>query len=1091
MLQQIEQQLTDLQARSLQLYKAHEYDPAIEVAETAVALARQHLGDAHLLLATSLETLATVHLSDSTYDTAWTLFQDAIAVRQRALGPQHPDLAAALDKLASLHEVAGDYPGAVPLYQAALDIRRVILGEAHPLFASSLNNLAGLLQTIGDYPAAEQLYTQALAVLRQNVEATHPTVATALNNLASLYSVLGQYAAAEPLYQEALAIRRATDDADQSHVARTLNNLAYLYESLGRYAAAEPLYQEALAIRRRTVGEHDPAFARVLSNLAGFYEGIGNYAAAVPLYRQVLEIDGRAFGEHHQTYATDLNNLAALYHAMAHYREAEALYQQALAIDRAVLGETHINYAMDLSNLAALYEAMGDYAVALPLAQQAETALRRAVGDQHPHMSALLTNQALLHQRLGGYTQAADLLQQAFAIQQTTLGHSHPLIAKTLNSLGFLAYETGDYVQAERYYRRALQMQQKVLGTEHADVSASLSNLASLYTATSQLPRALALARHAAQIDNWRIEQVFAIGSEDQRMEYLASLRRDFCIFLSLIVRCGDQSPRARQLGLQLVLRRKGLGAEALAAQRDALLGGRYPALAASLTTLTNLRMQIARRLLNGPGTEGLATHERLLTEWHKEKDLLESELARQIPEIRLQRHFRDISPNSVAAAIPPNTTLIEFVRYSRFDFAAVPSSGEESWTGGHYLAFVLNSGQSDHAQLVDLGKADPIDDLITKLRACITHGTGSVATRTVRDAPQTASTVRDATFAQLGTDLRKFVFDPLIQTQSLHTTLLLAPDGALTSLPFEVLPFEGEHLIDRYQISYLSAGRDVLRLQTVLPNLPAAPLIMADPDFDLKAPRPPEKDSETLDIHPDNTSAILGGLARLQATAEEGRQVGALFGVQPVLGAGVLKTTIMGCRSPRILHIATHGLFLPETIADHAMVAQEDSPGEADTRTRLSELSHLANPLLRSFLALAGINTWLQRETLLPAAENGILTAEDVTGLDLLSTELVVLSACDTGLGDITLGEGVYGLRRAFMLAGARTLVMTLWKVPDQETRELMVDFYRRILAGGGRAVALRAAQLALKARNPDPLYWGAFICQGESQPLQKRNLP
>jgi CHAT domain-containing protein len=144
-----------------------------------------------------------------------------------------------------------------------------------------------------------------------------------------------------------------------------------------------------------------------------------------------------------------------------------------------------------------------------------------------------------------------------------------------------------------------------------------------------------------------------------------------------------------------------------------------------------------------------------------------------------------------------------------------------------------------------------------------------------------------------------------------------------------------------------------------------------------------------------------------------------------------------------------------------------------------------LENPLLRSGLALAGANTWLKKGELPAEAEDGILTAEDVSGLDLLATELVVLSACETGLGEIHFGEGVFGLRRAFVLAGAKTLVMSLWKVPDEQTRELMEDFYRRILAGQPRAEALCEAQLEMKKKYPDPFFWGAFICQGNPGPL------
>jgi hypothetical protein len=187
---------------------------------------------------------------------------------------------------------------------------------------------------------------------------------------------------------------------------------------------------------------------------------------------------------------------------------------------------------------------------------------------------------------------------------------------------------------------------------------------------------------------------------------------------------------------------------------------------------------------------------------------------------------------------------------------------------------------------------------------------------------------------------------------------------------------------------------------------------------------------------------------------------------------------------------VATHGFFLPdqEQVPNASSHGQgldfEEFSGATDGLARLSG-PMMENPMLRSGLALAGANTWLKGGSPPDEAEDGLLTAEDVTGLDLLATELVVLSACQTGLGKIHVGEGVFGLRRAFVLAGAKTLVMSLWKVPDEQTQELMVDFYQRLMAGEGRAEALRQAQLAMKAKYPDPFYWGAFICQGDPSPL------
>ena len=389
------------------------------------------------------------------------------------------------------------------------------------------------------------------------------------------------------------------------------------------------------------------------------------------------------------------------------------------------------------------------------------------------------------------------------------------------------------------------------------------------------------------------------------------------------------------------------------------------------------------------------------------------------------------------------------------------------------------------------------------------------------KKAPATAE-------SDAGLALRAALFDRLVPELGSRTRLLLAPDGDLARLPFEVLrTSDSRRLIDAYQISYVSCGHDVLRFGAASTGEPAAPMIFADPDFDLQCSaarhlaggkreqsrvgswsrpvgRNPNCAVPLPDTVPTATTAFRARgrrsrdlhseeihFDRLPGTRAEGEAIGLFLGVRPELDAmaleGRLKTS---CRSPRILHIATHGYFLPDQERDlnHEGRGLEFGfggfGGEREGPSRLSG-PMMENPMLRSGLALAGANTWLNGGTPPESAEDGLLTAEDVTGLDLLSTELVVLSACETGLGQVQIGEGVFGLRRAFVLAGAKTLVMSLWKVPDKQTQELMVDFYQRLMAGEGRAEALRQAQLALKAKYPEPFYWGAFICQGDPSPL------
>jgi CHAT domain-containing protein len=506
------------------------------------------------------------------------------------------------------------------------------------------------------------------------------------------------------------------------------------------------------------------------------------------------------------------------------------------------------------------------------------------------------------------------------------------------------------------------------------------------------------------------------------------------------------------------------------------------------LQDLTALRQQIADKTLAGPGPEGLEAYQERLVQLNTQKEQLEVDIAQQIPEMNLEQQLYAADQEAVAIALTEDAVLVEFMRFPVYDFKAGSPKGRPRWKPAHYLAFVLPAGKPGAVTMIDLGRADLIDNRIDAFLGSIT-GRGRHDQRHLDFEPE----IPDESISTIaGVDVRAMIFDPLLPALGACTRLFLAPDGDLARLPFEVLPLDDGHcLIDTYQISYLGTGRDVLRFEAETAGLSNYALVAADPDFDLgkdAAPTPaqdtevPGRQSRDLDRSSDQRTLHF---RRLPGTRLEGERIAALLGVEPLLGAEVLENRLKEHRSPRILHIATHGFFLQDQKHD----PNEEKNGlgllslEADSR--IAHLSRLENPLLRSGLALAGANTWLKGASLPGEAEDALLNGEDVTGMDLLDTELVVLSACETGLGEVHVGEGVFGLRRAFVLAGAKTLVMSLWKVPDEQTQALMVDFYKRLLRGEPRAGALRSAQLTMKARYPDPRYWGAFICQGDPSPM------
>jgi CHAT domain-containing protein len=588
-----------------------------------------------------------------------------------------------------------------------------------------------------------------------------------------------------------------------------------------------------------------------------------------------------------------------------------------------------------------------------------------------------------------------------------------------------------------------------------------------------------------AEIDDGIIGKILSMGSEQQRAAFLASFRRRRETFLSLALNHLDKSREMVRAAFDLVLRRKALEAEGLATQRDAVMQGRNPDLQAKLRELHTLRALIVQTALAGTGPEGPGAHREWLWKLTGLRDELERELARWIPVMNLERTLRAADRGAVALTLSEEVALVEFVHLDPYDFKAVAARGEAQWKTARYVAFVLPGGAPDELQMVDLGIAERVDRLIGDLRAAVI---AEPETEDDRDMGKRRAQAAVRTHYGTGSDLRAAVFDRLTPAIGNRTRLLIAPDGELARLPFEVLPTgDGRYLIDDYQITYLSCGRDELRFGAACNGAPSAPIVLAAPDFDLgSGGRPAPKRAATS-----QPTGRGSPFHRLPGTRAEGERVAAILGVSPWLDGSALEGRLRReCCSPRILHIATHGFLLPNRKRDPFEEYQKGML-DSDSDPPLSG-PMMENPMLRSGLALAGANTWLAGARswiwdgdLPEEAEDGLLTAEDVTGLDLLATDLVVLSACETGLGKIHVGEGVFGLRRAFVLAGAKTLVMSLWKVPDEQTQQLMVNFYERLLAGEGRAEALRQAQLAMKAKYPEPFYWGAFICQGDPSPL------
>ncbi|MGH9752918.1 MAG: tetratricopeptide repeat protein [Blastocatellia bacterium] len=948
---------------------------------------------------------------------------------------------------------AGRYEIRIEELRPATDDDRA-LQEARKLIEESLK-----LRRAGKFDQVASPIERALAIRQRVLGPEHPFVANALNNLAQLHHDKGDYAKAEPLLIRELDIREKALGPEHPDIAKTLNNLATLYLNKGAYAKAEPLYRRALLILEKALGPQHLMVARNLNNLGVLYRNTGDYAKAEPIFQRAVSILEKAMGLEHPDVAMALNNLAKIYDYKGDHLKAEPLHQRALTIREKSLGADHLQVATSLLYLADLYRNRGDYAKAEPLFQRALSIWEKGGGPEHPEVAYSSNSLAILYLITGDYAKAEPLLQRALSIWEKTQGPEHRNVAAALANLSKLYRNKGDYAKAEAFIERALAIFEKAMGPEHPDVATALDTLAALSAAKGDFVRAVSFQLRANAISERNLALNLAAGSERQKLAYLSllSIQTDFT--LSLHSQAPPDDPRALDLAFTTLLRRKGRGLDAMIDTVANLRRRATPEDQKIFDQLVDLRSQLAALTLRGAGPE---TYRAKIRPLEEEIEELEAKISSRSAEFRAQS--QPVALDAVRAALPEDAALIEFVVYTPQDLQTGKGKPQR------YLAYLLAA--QGRPRWVDLGEVDAIDHAIGLWRGALRDPKRTDIKRLAR--------IVDERVMRPARSLLK-------ETPGETRRLLIAPDGALNLIPFAALVDElDRYLVERYAISYLTSGRDLLRLRTS-ESSKNAPLVLANPLFGRAAavaahmdrhsgsPRKQAGDQRQARVNPGKMF-----FQSLPGTKHEAMAIKALLTDSVVLmREEATEAALKKARAPRILHIATHGFFFN----DPGPPSAEIRGGSGDHNPSASNhwfdegAARIKDPLLRSGLALAGVNEHRDGD------DDGLLTAMEAASLDLWGTGLVTLSACDTGVGEVKNGEGVYGLRRALALAGSETQVMSLWPAPDRETRSLMAGYYGRLLKGEGRGEALRQIQLEMlkDAKLRHPYYWANFIQAGD----------
>ncbi|HWT03515.1 MAG TPA: CHAT domain-containing protein [Pyrinomonadaceae bacterium] len=860
-------------------------------------------------------------------------------------------------------------------------------------------------------------------------------------------------------YEIRLAESRAATEKDSSlEEARKLHSQARRVFNAGNYDEAVKLAEKSLSLRESILGPEHPDVSQLLFNLALYYRNAGDVPRAEQLLLRVLATREKALGPEHVNIAPVLHNLAYLYHdSLRDYRSAEPLYQRSLAIKEKTLGADHPQVALTLNNMGLLHWKKSDYVMAENYYQRARAIWEKASGPESQEVANGTHNLGIVYKESGDYTRGEAAYKRALQIWEKALGKEHPRVALALESLGILYRDKGDYVNAEPLLQRALEIEEKTEGVNHPNVANTLVLLARLYEAKGDIARAVELQTRANAIEEKNIALNLLIGSERQKLSYFSQALREEERRISLHVRAAPDDRAARELAATAILQRKGRVLDAMA---DTVATLRRRLNAQDQTLLDQLKdttAQVGRLILGGPQGMTLAEHEEKVKALEERREQIESEVSRR--SFGLYQPSQPVTLDNVRAAVPLDAALVEFVVYHARDPKIPVERERESPGEARYVVYVIrNQGE---VRWAELGAAKEIDANVDKLRQAL------------RDPLR--KDVRD-----LARAVDEKVLRPVRVLLGDTTRLLISPDGELNLIPFEALVDEdGRYAVERYSFTYLTSGRDLLRMQ-VARGSKSKPLVVANPSFGAPAAEllAATNTARKAAAPKDRRRGVTTGrdltevyFASLVSTAKEADSIQKLFDAHLLTGEQATEAAVKSVSAPRILHIATHGFFLQDAGKETAEQAQAATRG-------IKSSAKIENPLLRSGLALAGANTRSGG-----AGEDGILTALEASGLNLWGTKLVTLSACDTGVGEVRNGEGVYGLRRALVLAGAESLVMSLWPVSDYITRELMTNYYKKLREGAGRGSALRQVQLEMlrSKERQRPFYWASFIQSGE----------
>jgi len=1022
-------------------------------------------GEKNIYYTTALYLIAEFYWDFGFYLKAEEYMLQDLTISEEVTGKNNEEYLSSLENLAELYSETGNYQLAKEKYSDLLEFKKNLYTENSSNYAKIQSSLAGVYSDLGDFTNAEKLYLEALTILENlNLQNSSDYIA-ATNGLAIIYQTNGNYPQAEQLFLKTIEIGKNSSEIRPIDYTICISNLAELYRVSGNFEKAEPLYLESLEKIKNIISENCEEYANTLNNLGLLYYNKADYQKAETNFLQAKEIRKNVLGEYHPDYAVTLNNLGLMYQTVGNYYKADELFSKALYIRENTIGINHPAYAVSLCNLGLNYIFFEDFENAIIVFKEAIRIQEENVSLNNPNLATYYDNLATCYNYTKNYTEAEKYILKALEIRKELLGTEHINYAVSLTKLANIYLMNKKNTEAEKILIEAVEIIKNQIGTKNLTFSETIANLAFFYIFTEQFEKADNIVFEANEIFNYLSVQSTTYMSEyERRIMLLIAISYYSDIFNKYAFKRSQENHEFNKMFYNNALIQKNAILNSSIAMRKEILFSDneelkkiYSAYIENnqfLALLYSQQNEINENEINEFNTDSL----------EEITNTLEKQLYSNLSEFENLSMFENVKWPDIQNSLNDNEAAIELC-----DFGYIFSD-----TIFYYASILTN--KMNYPEIVYLCNEKQLDTLLYKDEF----------------ADEFKYIKKLYTYEQFGDSIFKFVWKPFDSLLTEINTVYISPSGLLNNIAFDAIPNSDSTLIsDKYLIKYVSTTANILNKKVLFSSEVEDISLFGDINYDvdtlvMKEVAQNHKSeiedeisiARSLDYLGESVSR--GGVWQyLSGTKEE------IYGIKNIFekynyipnlytqnNASEELFKSFSNNSPSLIHIATHGFYFPY---------EEKNKETYEFLGQEIQYIFSENPLLRSGIILSGGNNVWSNIEIPENVEDGVLSAYEISNMNMFGTKLVVLSACQTGLGDDFGSEGVFGLRRALKMAGVDFIIMSLWSVPDEQTKELMTEFYRNFVAGKEVRIAFKEAQNYMKIKYQEvagaAYAWAAFV--------------